>query len=65
MTDEMKNENIEETSDVSSLIALCQRTDNMPIIQKLALKQKVAFHFEYTLHSYMRNEGASSNKFAT
>ena len=45
MTEEKKNENIEEISDVSSLIALCQRTDNMPAIQKLALKQKVAFHF--------------------
>ena len=64
MTDEMKN-NEEQVTDVSSLIALCQRTDNMPVIQKLALKQKVAFHFEYTLHSYMRNEGHPTNKFAT
>ena len=45
MTDEMKN-NEEQVTDVSSLIALCQRTDNMPVIQKLALKQKVSFHFE-------------------
>jgi len=62
MTEEKKTE---EITNVDSLIALCQRTENMPVIQKLALKQKVSFHFEYTLHSYMRNEGAASNKFAT
>ena len=65
MTEENKKEEIDQVADVSSLIALCHRTDNMSAIQQLALKQKVAFHFEFTLHSYMRNEGVASNKFAT
>ena len=51
--------------DVSSLIALCQKTENLPMVQKIALKQKVAFRFEYTLHAYMRNESPASDKFAT
>lgn len=63
MTDKKQINNEEQVADVSSLIALCQRTDDMSAIQKLALKQKVAFHFEYSLRSYMRNEGTPSNKF--
>lgn len=61
MTEENKKD--EQATDVSSLISLCQRVDNLPVIQKIALKQKVSFHFEYTLRGYMRNEGIPSNKF--
>ena len=59
------NKDIEQVSDVSSLINLCMRTDNLPTIQYLGLKQRVAFRFERMLHSYNYNESSATAKFAT
>lgn len=61
-----KNENIDEqVSDVSSLISLCAREDNLPALQLIGMKQRVAFRFERMLHSYMYNCGKATAKFAT
>lgn len=62
MTDKDKKD---EIADVSSLINLCQRESDLPAIQYLGLKQRVAFRFERMLHSYVYNEGCASKKFAT
>lgn len=61
MSDKENQNNI----DVSSLINLCMRTDNLPAIQELGLKQRVSFRFERMLHPYMYNESKASMKFAT
>ena len=55
----------EQVSDVSSLINLCAREENLPALQLIGMKQRVAFRFERMLHSYMYNCGSATAKFAT
>lgn len=60
-----KNNKDEQVADVSSLMNLCAREENLPTLQVLGMKQRVAFRFERMLHSYMYNCGKATSKFAT
>lgn len=60
-----EKDNTENITNVSSLIALCPRVENLPILKQLALKQHVSFHFEMMNNTYMYNCGKESDVFAT
>ena len=64
MTNE-ENKDLEKVSDVSSLNALCLRRTNLTALQKLAMKQRIAFRFERMKNSYMYNCDKASLAFAT
>lgn len=61
----MTEKDNEQITNVSSLIALCPKVENLPILKQLALKQHVSFHFEAMKQTYMYNTGKDSDKFAT
>lgn len=58
-----KKDELEQVADVSSLISLCQRDDNLSLLKEVAIDQEVSFIFERFLHKYMYNGGVASRRF--
>lgn len=52
-------------ADVSSLINLYPKVENIPLLYDVAIGQEVSYAFEYLLHRYMRNDNKQSRRFGT